>query len=105
MNGYRKGGNLVRNLEAEERETTVTSTDGDDVVKVWTAQRRFITRLRHRWNPATGAKRASGLSEEQKAASAARLAASRGALSGVSADAPPGQRDEQARTHAQVYPR
>jgi len=33
-------------LHADERETTVTSTDADDVVLIWTAQRRHIGKLR-----------------------------------------------------------
>jgi len=83
---------------AYERETTVTATDGDDVVHIWTAQRRYITKLRKSprftevasgvngsqpwaaftipardWNPATGAKRSSGMSAEQRLAAAERI--------------------------------
>ncbi|MBD3778498.1 MAG: hypothetical protein IE923_04435 [Micrococcales bacterium] len=90
-------------LHASERETTVTATDADDTVRIWTAQRRYIGRLRRhpaftevgtgvhdgsewaeftipadQWNPATGAKRKSTLTDEQKRAAAQRLAASRG---------------------------
>lgn len=90
-------------LHASERETTVTSTDGDDTVRIWTAQRRHIGRLRRhpaytevasgfhdgsewaeftipadRWNPATGAKRERApLTDEQRQAAAQRLAAAR----------------------------
>jgi hypothetical protein len=31
---------------ADERETVVNAADADDVVKIWTAQRKFITQLR-----------------------------------------------------------
>lgn len=30
---------------AEERETVITTSDGDDTVHIWTAQRRYITAL------------------------------------------------------------
>jgi hypothetical protein len=84
---------------AFERETTINASDGDDLVRIWTAQRTVITRLRRhksftevksgvdtdgfqwaeftipadRWNPATGAKRTLNLTEEQRAERAARL--------------------------------
>lgn len=89
-------------LTAAERETTVTTTDADDTVRIWTAQRRHIGRMRRhdaftevktgtiggsewaeftipadQWNPASGAKRKSNLTDEQRQASAARLAAAR----------------------------
>ena len=89
-------------LSAAERETTVTTTDADDVVRIWTAQRRYLGRLRRHpsytevksgthggtewaeftipaseWNPATGAKRKVTMTDEQRAASAARLRAVR----------------------------
>jgi hypothetical protein len=89
-------------LHASERETTVTTTDDDDTVRIWTAQRRHIGRMRRhaaftevgtgltegsewaeftipadQWNPATGAKRKSSLTDEQKLASAERLARAR----------------------------
>jgi len=90
-------------LEAGERETVINATDGDDLIKIWTAQRRFITKLRRnpnftevdsghygstewaqftipadRWNPASGAKRAHGaMSAEQRLAAAERLARGR----------------------------
>lgn len=92
----------MRNLSPEERETTVTSTDADDIVRIWSAQRTYITRMRKnpsftevrsghfgstewaeftipsdQWNPASGAKRRSTLTEEQKRASAERLRALR----------------------------
>ena len=91
-------------LSAAERETTVTITDADDMVRIWTAQRRYLGRLRRHpsftevksgthggtewaeftipardWNPATGAKRKSSMSDEQKAALAERLRAVRAA--------------------------
>ena len=91
-------------LHATERETTVTTSDGDDLVRIWSAQRRYIGRMRRnaaftevasgehdgsewaefviaadQWNPASGAKRKSTLTPEQRSAAAARLAATRGA--------------------------
>lgn len=81
---------------AFERETTVTSTGGDDWVHIYSYQRRHITALKkrvanmpeyvvehvpdvfihlrvpaHNWNPATGLKRR--VSPEQRQASAERL--------------------------------
>ena len=75
-----------------ERETVVNTSDGDDVVRVYTQQRKYIHRLLadHRftligqgthndgirwaeftipasdWNPLTGAKRRSGMTPEQR---------------------------------------
>ena len=85
-------------LLAEERETTVTVTDADPNVLIWSARRKDITRLRKhpkatetgsgfidgtewasftvpsdQWNPASGIKRVSNMTDEQKAASAERL--------------------------------
>lgn len=81
-----------------ERETVVTSSDGDDFVSVYTCQRRYISRLRKhpkavetgsgthegtewvtfripakQWSPVSGIKRTSTLTPEQRAASAERL--------------------------------
>lgn len=92
----------VSNLTGPERETIANTDDDAEVVRIWTAQRRHITRLRnHRaftevesgyhgttewaaftipadqWNPATGAKRQSSMSGEQRAAAADRLRAAR----------------------------
>lgn len=92
----------ITHLTAAERETTVTVTDADDQVRIWTAQRRHITRLRKnpafaevrsglygttewaeftipadQWNPASGAKRRSSLTPEQRQAAADRLRAAR----------------------------
>ena len=89
-------------LTAPERETTVISTDGDDLVTVETAQRRYLTRLRKsarflevaqgefegsewarftipasEWNPATGAKRKRNLTAVQRQELADRLARAR----------------------------
>ena len=89
-------------LTAPERETTVISTDGDDLVTVETAQRRYLTRLRKNpsflevatgtyegtewarftipaseWNPATGAKRKRNLTAVQRQELADRLARAR----------------------------
>ena len=96
----------MKNLEPDERETTITCTDGDDEVRIWTCQRRFITKLRHnpnftevnsgrfgstewaqftipaeRWNPATGAKRSRApLTDEQRHALAEQLVKARGVV-------------------------
>ena len=92
----------IANLTAPERETTVATTDDDPEVRIWTAQRRHITRLRKhpaftevrqgwhgtmewaeftipadKWNPASGAKRTRNMTDEQKQAAATRLAAAR----------------------------
>ena len=89
-------------LTAPERETTVISTDGDDLVTIETAQRRYLTRLRKSarflevaqgefegsewarftipardWNPATGAKRKRNLTAVQRQELADRLARAR----------------------------
>lgn len=94
----------LTHLTAAERETTVTVTDDSEVVTIWTAQRKHITRLRKnpsftevgsgfhgstewaeftipadQWNPASGAKRRVSLSAEQRAAAADRLRAARSA--------------------------
>ena len=93
-------------LSSDERETVITVTDADPVVRIWTAQRRHITRMRKHdsftetatgyhggtewaeftipatdWNPATGAKRKRNLTDEQRQALADRLAKSREARS------------------------
>lgn len=89
-------------MNADERETTISVSDADNVVRVWTAQRKVITRLRKnakatetgngyvdgtewasftipsdQWNPASGIKRTVNMTPEAKAAAAARLAQSR----------------------------
>ena len=90
-------------MNASERETVVNTTDDDELVRIWTAQRRHITRLRKNpaftevasghhestewaeftiparsWNPASGAKRRSRqMSDEQRIAASERLAAAR----------------------------
>lgn len=85
---------------ADERETVVNATDGDDIVRIWTAQRKHINRLRKHpsftevgsgdyegspwaaftipagdWNPASGAKRKRDLTDEQRAALSDRMRA------------------------------
>lgn len=91
---------------AEERETTVTVTDADDYVMVWSNRRKDITKLRRnalvtivsegvhdgtawvearipadKWNPVTGIKRSRRpLTEEQRVAAAERLRAAREAV-------------------------
>lgn len=93
----------IRSLNAAERETIINASDADGVVRIWTAQRPFITKLRRnpsftevasgqhgtspwaeftipaeRWNPATGAKRQGRtLTEAERLAAAQRLAAAR----------------------------
>lgn len=87
---------------AAERETVITTSDDAMWVTFWTAQRKFITRLRKnprveevrsgfyegsewaefrvpsgQWNPATGVKRKSNLTEEQRRAASERLNAMR----------------------------
>ena len=89
-------------LTAPERETTIISTDGDDLVTIETAQRRYLTRLRKNpsflevatgtyegtewarftipardWNPASGAKRKRSLTDEQRGELRDRLANAR----------------------------
>jgi hypothetical protein len=84
-------------VEAAERETTITTSDADDLVTIWSAQPGVIGKLRRnpnftevdsgsygssawarftipadRWNPATGAKRRVNLSDEQRVALRAR---------------------------------
>lgn len=89
-------------LNSFERETVITASDGDDLVRVWTAQRTVITRISRdsrftivdsgehegtrwvsatipadKWNPVTGAKRNRTMTDEQKKAAADRLRAAR----------------------------
>jgi hypothetical protein len=89
---------------ASERETVVNATDEDEVVRIWTAQRRFITQLRKHpkvteircgivdgsawgefeipaaeWSPVRGIKHTRTMTFEQKAAISERLAAGRAA--------------------------
>jgi hypothetical protein len=92
-------------LNAYERETVANTSDGDPVVNIWTAQAKFINRLKkhpratlvregtedgtawaeftvpsNQWSPLSGIKRVSApLSEERKQALRDRLNASRGA--------------------------
>ena len=91
-------------LSDDERETTITSTDGDDVVRIWTAQRRYIGAMKRSgkftlieegfigttawakfeiaardWNPASGAKRKVEMSEERRAELSERLSRMRAA--------------------------
>ena len=93
----------ISSLNSYERETVINASDGDGNVTIWTAQRRYITRLRNnssftevgsgaygsttwaeftitaeRWNPATGAKRQGRtLTDEEKILAAQRLAVAR----------------------------
>lgn len=87
---------------AAERETTVVATDEDEIVRISSAQRRHITKMRRnpaftevrtgvhdgtewaeftipadQWSPATGAKRKVNMTPEARAAAAARLSAAR----------------------------
>ena len=78
-----------------ERETVITTSDGDELVTIETWQRPYLTRLRrdgrfteqpggddthgvftiprNRWAPTGGAKRTVNLTDEQKAVVAERL--------------------------------
>ena len=92
----------AKSTPAYERETTIISNDEDDVIVIWTMQRRFISRMRKHpafretgsgyhgasewaefqvpskdWNPASGGKRKRDLTPEQRQAMADRLAQSR----------------------------
>jgi len=83
---------------ATERETVITVSDEDKLVHIWTAQRPVINRMQKhpsftllkagtyegspwaeftipadQWNPVTGAKRRSNLTDEQRAAAAERM--------------------------------
>lgn len=86
-------------MNAVERETVITTSDADDHVHIWTAQRTVITACSKRpeivtvgegftkdgtawaefriparlWSPVTGLKRKSSMTDEQKAAATARL--------------------------------
>lgn len=89
-------------LNAHERETVITVSDGADTVHIWTAQRTVITKLRkddrftitgegehdgtnwvsatipaEKWNPVTGAKRNRTMTDEQRRAAGERLKAAR----------------------------
>lgn len=90
-------------LTADERETVITVNDGEDIVRLWTAQRPVIRRVRSdsrwtvveigehdgspyisatcpksSWNPLSGMKkRRAPMTEEQKQQAAARLRAAR----------------------------
>ena len=78
-----------------ERETTITGTDADDTIHIWSCRRRHITAMRKHpaftetetgtipgtttefarfriadsdWNPATGGRRRREMTDEQRAA-------------------------------------
>ena len=95
-------GHVLAALSAAERETTVTATDADDTVRIWTCQKRYLGRLRRHpsftevatghhgktewaefiipssdWNPATGAKRKVTMTDERRAALADRMRSAR----------------------------
>jgi hypothetical protein len=85
--------NRVTSLNPFERETIINVSDGDELTRIWTCQRRFITKLRkdrrftqtdsghhgttewaaftipaELWNPVAGAKRKTRpLTAEEKA--------------------------------------
>ena len=87
-------------LNADERETVINTTDSDDVVRIWTAQPRYLGQLRRnpkftetksgrygttawaeftipadQWSPGTGAKRAAReISDEERARLTEQLA-------------------------------
>lgn len=86
-----------------ERETVITTSDGDELVTIETWQRGYLGKLRrdarftekpggtdahgvftiprNRWTPTGGAKRSIKLTEEQKARAAERLKSARAKLS------------------------
>ncbi|HKN44261.1 MAG TPA: hypothetical protein VJW23_10075 [Propionibacteriaceae bacterium] len=93
---------MIDNLSAAERETVITTSDDDHLVSIWTAQKRFITKMRKnpqftevetgfygtsefsvftipadRWSP-LGVKRLVNLTEQQRNQAATRLQAARG---------------------------
>lgn len=94
----------LTHLTAPERETTINVSDDSDLVRIWTAQRKHITRLRKNpaftetatgyhgstewaeftipadsWNPASGAKRRVTMTAEQRKAASDRMRALRSA--------------------------
>ena len=101
-------------LDAMERETVITGSDGDGLVRVWTAQRRFITRLKRDagftlekegtneegqpwaefiisaadWNPSSGSRKKRDLSDEERKARAERLSKARAARATPTGDKP-----------------
>lgn len=93
---------LTTRLTAAERETTVTTTDDDHTVRIWTSRARHIGELKRNgkfrlvaeghhgtsvwaefeiddadWSPATGARRKVTMSDERKAQLREQLARSR----------------------------
>lgn len=114
-------------LSADERETTVNVTDGDELVRIWTAQRTHITKMRkdsaftevesgifegtefarftipaERWSP-IGVKRTRNMSAEARAAASERMAQTRASRSKEQlrkhADSAPGAEDVQTDVH------
>lgn len=97
----------ISSMTSAERETIVTTSDADEFVRVWSAQRRFITKMRRnpnftevrsgshgttewaeftvpaeRWSP-LGVRRQNSLTEQQRAEARTRLASVRsGSLKG-----------------------
>lgn len=83
---------LTELMNALERETVVNTSDGDEVVRIWTAQRFAEIRTgfvdgsewaefevdSDSWNPASGVKRNVNLSEKQRSEAAERLRRARG---------------------------
>lgn len=86
-------------MEAAERETIVTTDDATDMVTVWTAQQRYITRLKKdkdfqlvdegsgwaqftipadRWSPAGVKRTRRKMSDSERDAALARLYARKG---------------------------
>lgn len=82
---------------AEERETIINANDADDIVRIWTMQKRYLGRLRRNdkfkevasgsvdgsewaafeiafdnWFPDTGAKRIQNITDEERAARSER---------------------------------
>jgi hypothetical protein len=101
-----------RGVIAAERETTITTSDADDTVLVWSAQRRHITRMRQHprfeevatgivdgaewasfriaanaWSPVTGAKRADRTVSQAQREALAHANAHRASSAAAASDA------------------
>lgn len=88
-----------KGVPLDERETTITGTEADDVLQIWSCRRRHITAMRKHpaftetetgtipgttteyakftianadWNPASGGRRKRNMTDEQRAELSAR---------------------------------
>ncbi len=93
-------------MNSFERETVINSSDGDELVRIWTAQRTYITKMRRdaaftetgagtiegtdwatftipadRWSP-LGPRRSKNLTPEQREAMSKRMNLLRGGVDG-----------------------